>query len=241
MEIEQVYIASFENLIGNPIIENGKIVGGIEMANNKKFIPLIWTKVYYDKIPTLFKVTDSKENLLALLLNFKQKTIFTDRKEYLPIVNYEEIINHWEDMKEWGGKLWDKTIPIHRANYTIKFERIGKGWKAFFEKSSSDGITVHDFIKEYVSQAKFNFSDVYISFTQELKENHIENFFIANRKISVSDFLIEEIYYNEKLLNLFYEGYNLPIRLKLKEEYLRYENKEDKCFVDEVIFSFNQK
>lgn len=227
-KIVQFYIIDSRNVIGKPIFdENGVIIGGLEIADNKKFVPMSWSFIFYDLIPDELLITDNKCGLFSFILNFNEKILQVGDKGKLPIINYEEILNHWKelnedkDIKEVGGI---KIPAINREEHTILLKRVGKGWKFSFE-NISEGISIEQFIKDYVSLEKFSISDIGIEFSRP-QDKFFDEFYIGDFKINIFElieynahFLLKDffkenkIYNEEKVLGfqpncIFYRGGN---------------------------------
>ena len=242
-EIVQVYLTAHANLIGTPIIEDGKIIGGLELANKMKFIPLKWTYIYYDKLPNQLLITDTKECLLALIINFSEKVIFSASEKSFPTINYKEIIDHWkelnddEDYKRAGGF----NIPLHRSKHTLQIRQIGKGWKFSVCDIEDQGMSMQDFITKYVSLKLFDISNIFVSFSSNLNSPISESFFIGKDKTLLSDYLIRELHRKNNLLDSFGATFDKIVRFELEPNYMLYKNGNDEAFVNMIEFRIKNK
>lgn len=240
MKISQVYIINKENILESSIeIKDGKILN-LETANNEKFIPLIWKFIFYNKLPEQFTIVSNKEGLFSFISNFNEKFIISNI-DNMPIVNYDEILKHWEELK---GDDYEIINPaFHRSLFNLNIRKIGSGFHFKFGKDKNEiCYNINEFIKEYVSLREYEIDNILVSFKDTFNGQKITNdFYISNKKIKLLDYINEQIhiYNNGEVYNKIDGEFDYQVEFKMCDNFLSFKNK---YFVDIIKFRiFNKK
>lgn len=160
-DIENIFIIPYEDIKDVDISEQG-IVTNIQIDNGSSGFTPFKFDLDYDKISSNEIIIDTKLNILLLLINFKEKKIFSDEKWSL--YNLEEIIEIFQNSDP-------QKYPKYREKYCLNIENKNNGWifkiepaspipsiynnkqdekdKRNFTINKSISITVKDFSQKY--------------------------------------------------------------------------------------------